>query len=340
MYQFEELTKTELWTQTVESCSYSSAFHSLEWRDALEHSFKQLEAWYFLIKEEDTIVGALPCCLFSPTPMTKMLLSMPFNLFGGPLIRDGYSLQSERFISNLNQKLNELAHNLGACEVVITLPPLASPKIGVLLKENGYEEREQLFTHLLKIDPDYSVIWNAYNKRIRGAVRKAEKNNVVVRNSDSEEDLKAFYEMYLAMMQHFGSTPKPYSMMRYLQESPIAELTIAERSGVVIAGLLYLFFNHTVTLWCEASLPEFLKLRPNNAIIHHIIRWACQQGYDWVDFGASPPERQGLLAFKEQWRAKRFDFSIYAKVCSPWKRRIWTTSEPALRKIYGLMQKV
>jgi len=155
MYQFEELTETELWTQTVESCSYSSAFHSLEWRDALERSFRQLNARYFLIKEKDTIVGALPCCVFSPTPMTKMLLSMPFNLFGGPLIKDGYSLQPKHFILNLNQKLNELAHNLGACEIVITLSPLASPNIGMLLKDSGYEEREEFFTHLLMSDPVY-----------------------------------------------------------------------------------------------------------------------------------------------------------------------------------------
>jgi len=340
MYQFEELSETELWAQTVKGCSYSSAFHSLEWRDALEHSFKQLEASYFLIKETDTIVGALPCFVFSPTPMTKMCLSMPFNLFGGPLVKDGAPLHLKPFILNLNQKLNELAHNLGVCETVITLPPLAIPKIGMLLKDTGYEERKQLFTHLLKTDPDYSVLWNAYNKRVRGAVRKAEKKNVVVRDSDSEEDLKAFYEMYLAMMQRFGSAPKPLSMMRFLQESSIAKLAIAERSGVIIAGVLYLFFNHTATPWCEASLPEFLEFRPNNAIIHYIIRWACQEGYDWVDLGTSPPEREGLIAFKEQWRAKQYNYSIYAKVYSPWKRGIWTASEPVLRKIYGLMQRL
>jgi len=76
MYQFDELRKNELWTQTVKGCSYSSAFHSLEWRDALEHSFKQLKSHYFLIREKGAIVGALPCFVFSPTPMTKFLLSI------------------------------------------------------------------------------------------------------------------------------------------------------------------------------------------------------------------------------------------------------------------------
>jgi len=101
MYQFEELTETELWNKTAEGCSYSGAFHSLEWRDALECSFKQLKSRYYLIKENGTIVGALPCFVFSPTPMTKILLSMPFNLFGGPLIKDGYSLEFKHLILGL-----------------------------------------------------------------------------------------------------------------------------------------------------------------------------------------------------------------------------------------------
>ena len=340
MYQFDELTKPELWTQTVEDCAYSSAFHSLEWRDALEHSFKQIKSGYFLITENDTIVGALPCCVFKPTPVTKILLSMPFNLFGGPLIKDGYSLQLNRLILNLDQKLSALAHHLGACETVITLPPIIGTETGMLLKDSGYEERDQLFTHLLTIDPDYEVIWNAYPTSIRSAVRKAEKSDVVVRDSDSEEDLKGFYEIYLSLMQNFGSTPKPFSMMRFLQESQIAKLAVAERSGVIIAGMLYLFFNNTVTNWCGASLPEYLEFCPNNAVYHHIIRWACEGGYDRVDLGASPPKRKGLIDFKERWGAKQYNFSIYAKVHSPWKRKIWTTSEPVLRRIYGLAQRL
>jgi len=59
-----------------------------------------------------------------------------------------------------------------------------------------------------------------------------------------------------------------------------------------------------------------------------------------VDFGASPLEREGVIIFKERWRAKRYDFSVYAKVYSPWRRKIWTLSEPTLRKIYGLIQRL
>ena len=87
-------------------------------------------------------------------------------------------------------------------------------------------------------------------------------------------------------------------------------------------------------------MPEFWEYRPNNAIFHHIIRWACEQGYEWVDFGASPPENKGLISFKEEWNAKQHNFSVYAKVHIPFRKSIWTISEPILRKIYALMQRV
>ena len=97
-----------------------------------------------------------------------------------------------------------------------------------------------------------------------------------------------------------------------LLQQGVAKLAIASYEGRIIAGLLYLYYNQTVTLWCEASLPEYLQYRPNNAIFHHIITWACKEGYEHVDFGASPPENEGLIAHKEQYRAKKTDFcSIY-----------------------------
>ena len=85
-------------------------------------------------------------------------------------------------------------------------------------------------------------------------------------------------------------------------------------------------------------MPAFLKYRPNNAIFHYIITEACREGYECVDFGASPPENAGLIAHKEQYRATRTDFASYTKIVSPLKRTLWTRSERALRQIYTWMQ--
>ena len=148
-----------------------------------------------------------------------------------------------------------------------------------------------------------------------------------------------FYRLYLTLMERFSSTPKPYELLRYLQKSPIARLVVAELNNQIIGGLLFIHFNSSVRLWCEASDPDFLSCRPNNAIIDYIIRWACEHGYPCVDFGASPPESKGLIAFKEEWRAEKAWFYTFTKLHFSWRRKLWTVSEPALRRVYGAIQR-
>ena len=157
--------------------------------------------------------------------------------------------------------IENAAAEKGWCEIRWTLTPEHTAIYGDLLTETGYESTNH-FTHLLKTNGNIDALWHAYNKRVRGAVRKAEKSGVEVKNTDSAEALSTFYDMYLATVKRLGGTPKPRALMQTLLQQKIARLAIATYHDTIIAGLLYLHFNQTVTLWCEASVPEFLKYRP------------------------------------------------------------------------------
>ena len=340
MYTLEPLDSknANLWDEILTQCPDSSAFHSTAWRNALADSFKQLTPAYFFIKENDTIVGGLPAFVFQPIRQIKMLHSMPWNLFGGIQLMPTASVDTPALIQSVKAELDRFVNEHRLCETIFTLSPNQTNRYGDTLIAAGYQQYNEFFTHILKTESDYDLLWNAYNKRVRGAVRKAEKTGVTVYDTSSDRDLEAFYEIYLANQKHFGSTPKPLALFRSLFRSRIAKLAIGKRDGLIIAGLFYLHFNQTVTLWQEASVPEFLEYRPNNAIFHHIIRWACEEGYEWVNFGASPPDNHGLIAHKEQYRAKRSDFCSYIKIHSSLKRTVWEKSEPTLRQIYTWVQ--
>ena len=337
MYTVEPLSlqNQNEWDTIIRQCPGSNAFQSLAWRDALAGAFKQLTPVYLLIKQEDAIVGGLPAFVFQPIPGIRLWHSMPWNLFGGIHLIDSLQVNPEALITSIETA----AVKKGWCEIRWTLTPEHTAHYGDFLTEAGYE-RTNHFTHLLKTNGDIDALWHAYNKRVRGAVRKAEKSGVEVTDTDSEEALSTFYDMYLMTVKRLGGTPKPRSLMQILLQRKIAKLAIATYRDTIIGGLLYLRFNRTVTLWCEASVPAFLKYRPNNAIFHHIITQAChEKKYEWVDFGASPPENAGLIAHKEQYRATQTDFASYTKVVSPLKRALWTQSEGALRQIYTWMQR-
>lgn len=325
------------WDSLILRCPDSVVFHSIAWMDSLNSSFKQLTPIYFLIKQDETIIGGIPSFVFEPIPGIKLWNSMPWNLVGGPLIVNTTEMDFTSLISTLHEYIVHESRTNGWCELSWTLNYDSNSKYTNYFREIGYQQTNW-FTHILNTDTSIDSIWNAYNKRVRGAVRKAEKSGVEVRDTDNPEDLKTFYEMYIKTIKRLGGTPKPLTLMQSLIKNGIANLAIATYSDTIIAGLLYLYFNKTVTLWCEASIPEYLNYRPNNAIFHHIIKWACKEGYENVDFGASPPENEGLIAHKEQYRAIKTAFYSYTKVLSPFKRSLWTYSENTLRKIYTWIQ--
>ena len=335
MYTVELLTleNQDRWDGIIQQCPHTTAFQSLAWRDALAGAFRQLTPVYQFIRQKDTVIGGLPAFVFQPIPGIRLWHSMPWNLFGGVHLIASGQLEPEALITSVEAAAVEK----GWCEIRWTLPPEHTVTYGDAFTKSGYEKTNH-FTHLLKTNGDVDTLWNAYNKRVRGAVRKAEKSGVVATDTDSEAALATFYDMYLMTVKRLGGTPKPRGLMQTLLQHKIARLAIATYRDTIIAGLLYLRFNRTVTLWCEASVPAFLKYRPNNAIFHHIITQACREGDEWVDFGASPPENTGLIAHKEQYRAIQTDFASYTKVISPLKRNLWTQSEGALRQIYTWMQ--
>ncbi len=339
VYTLEPLTPQNCneWDAVIQRCPNSTAFQGAAWRDALANAFKQLDPVSLFIKQDETVIGTIPAFVFQPIPGIRLWHSMPWNLFGGPQILGSVPVNPEILISTIESYLETASTENGWCELCWTLSPKDTVKYGDFLTGIGYE-RMKRFTHLLKTNRDIDSLWHAYNKRVRGAVRKAEKSGVEVADTESDTALSTFYDMYLMTVKRLGGTPKPRALMKMLLQHGVAKLAIATYHGTIIGGLLYLHYNRTVTLWCEASVPEYLQYRPNNAIFHHIINWACKEGYEWVDFGASPPESKGLIAHKEQYRAKKTDFCSYTKIISPFKRSLWTWSEGMLRNIYTWLQ--
>jgi len=335
-YDLVEIEKRETWDGFVRMCPYSTPFNSWSWRCALSERFVGMVPYYFLMRGNGENLVAIPIFLFRPFPTFKSALSMPWNLFGGPMVR-GDLLEDTDLIRSSIAAMERIARQNGAYELIITRPPLSPESLRTEL-QRWADQSEGKFTHLLRLDPDFERIWRSYNPRVRTAVRKANRLSVRWSRTKSEDKLREFYRIYLKAMLRFRSPPKPYELLRYVQTSPIGDLIVAEVEGKVIAGLLFLTFGKTITLWCGASLREFRSYRPNNLIFNEVIKWGCQNGYEWVDFGASPPENRGLVAFKEEWGAVRFDFEIYHKVFSPAKKRVWERIEPDLRRFYSLLQ--
>lgn len=68
-----------------------------------------------------------------------------------------------------------------------------------------------------------------------------------------------------------------------------------------IAGAMFLVWNDVLYYKFGASTPEYLYLRPNDAIYWAGIRWGVERGMRLVDWGLSDLDQPGLIRFKRKW---------------------------------------
>jgi CelD/BcsL family acetyltransferase involved in cellulose biosynthesis len=78
---------------------------------------------------------------------------------------------------------------------------------------------------------------------------------------------------------------------------------IAEASGQPVAAEVFLSWNGTTISKFSASDERAWSLRANNLITWHLIKTACEQGSQWLDFGQTDAGSEGLRVFKRSWGA-------------------------------------
>ena len=155
-------------------------------------------------------------------------------------------------------------------------------------------------------DPDALRFGNARNHaRIRWAVNKALKESVVVREAQTEADVRAWYPLYLETMRRHVVPPRPVrcflAMLEHMRPAGTMRLYLAEREGQVIAGSVFLALRETLFYAFNGVSGDALALRPNDLLQWQALRDACAEGRTWYDLGEVAEHHEGLAAFKRKW---------------------------------------
>ncbi len=148
--------------------------------------------------------------------------------------------------------------------------------------------------------------------RVMYGVNKARKLGVRVRWSDTEEELRSWYQLYLDTMRWHASLSRPYrffqSLWRSLHPCGLMRLLVACRevggARQLLAGCVYLISGRGYYCWLNGRRRDQLHLCPNDAIHWEGISTAWKEGFEWYDFGEVEEDQKGLIAFKSKWGAE------------------------------------
>jgi hypothetical protein len=158
---------------------------------------------------------------------------------------------------------------------------------------HGFHRRSLEGNVVLDLSKGTAEVFRQFTENRRRNIHLATKHNVEVFQASAKEDFSAFYEVFLSWRQtgrkriegpgvSFETFEKAYSLKANRR------LFLARFSGKIIAGTTVRFFpNGLLEYAANASLDEYLHVRPNDLLLWRTVEWGCQEGYPRYSLGGA-----------------------------------------------------
>jgi CelD/BcsL family acetyltransferase involved in cellulose biosynthesis len=160
--------------------------------------------------------------------------------------------------------------------------------------------------HETRLDRPLDELQAALRPATRRNIATADRAGVKVDLSEDIEAVREYHRLHVLLRKRkyrlFG---QPLAFFEKLHEAFAPRRAIRTALAMVrgrpVAGAVYLVWGDTVYYKFGASLAEYLRLRPNDALHWALIQWACARGLRALDWGLSALDQPGLRAYKCNW---------------------------------------
>jgi hypothetical protein len=87
-------------------------------------------------------------------------------------------------------------------------------------------------------------------------------------------------------------------------------LMLADYEGEVIGGVMYLEWQNKLFYKFNASNSQHTSLRPNDLVVWEGMKYGRSKGYEYLDFGVSDWDQEGLLQYKRKFATEEKTISF------------------------------
>lgn len=273
------------WASFVSGHPDALPFHTPSWSATLADAYGFDGSVLVALEPTGTVVGGLPFMEVRDPLRRRRWVALPFTDRCPPL----------------------LAHP-GAATVLAENLASAAAEAGVTRVQTraalpGWTKDAVATMHELDLAPGPEKLLKSFSSAARRNVRKAQREGVVVRPAQTEEELvDVYYALHLRTRHRLGVPIQPRrffrSLWRTMLEPGHGQLLLAVADGTPIAGAVFLHAGSTVVYKYGASDERAWHLRANNLIFAEAISGAAESGHASMDFGRSDFADAGLRAFK------------------------------------------
>lgn len=143
---------------------------------------------------------------------------------------------------------------------------------------------------MLDLSKGADELFKDFSQTRRNELRKVmRRGEVGVKTLETEDELRELYEIHCDWNRRKGNEPDSREDFEFAaSQTGYRKILVAVHDGRVIAGSYYRFCPGGVVEYAaNNSLPEYLKLRPNDLLGWRSIEWACGEGFTHYSMGGS-----------------------------------------------------
>lgn len=145
------------------------------------------------------------------------------------------------------------------------------------------------------------------NKTYERNIKSALNYGLTVKHSNNSDSLNNFYKLHEQLrIRKFHKLPQPFQFFTILYEEFIASnqgfFLEAWNKDILIASWVILIHEKTLYYKLGASDLNYLRLRPNDLLLRHLMQYGHDNGFKTVDLGFSGATKsyEGLIRFKNK----------------------------------------
>lgn len=172
--------------------------------------------------------------------------------------------------------------------------------------------------HGTPLDTDTDELYRRLSKHARRNIGIAERSGVRIAASTGLGAVRSFHQLHVQLRKrkyrllaqpvelferiwHAFTGASAFSGTTAFPGNRAVVTLLAYAGDDLIAGAMFLVWGDTMYYKFGASRPEYLSLRPNDAIFWAGIRWGTQHRLRLLDWGLSDLDQPGLVAYKRKW---------------------------------------
>ena len=291
------------WDRFVMQHPLGTIYHHSCWQNIIQRTYGYAPFYFACIDENANVQAAIPFFYIDSWLTGKRVVSLPFSHFCDPLV----SSRSE---------FEQIFHALQkqALPGRVSFFELRIMNLDKSYVPSDFKTQTLSKIHILKLNKDPEILKKSFHKNhIQRSIKKAEKSDITLRKATDILDVKAFYQLQLRTRRKHGVPPQPFSffinLWKVLYPEKRMDMYLIEHQRKTIAGMILLKFKNRVCYQYGASDENYLHLRPNHLLMWNAIQNACEEGFEYFDFGKSSIENESLIEFKRRWGTEEFDIT-------------------------------